>query len=696
MSTHSDLKSRIGQNPEQATAPEEGDQSALRNRVSSASETGNARLSALRDRIGKNTDQEAPADESASRRPGLITTAVTAVRDRLARTRDTEAGAPAADSSPAQASGKPTAVEGGSGDGERGVVYSVPSPTGERAVSGPAPLSAARSPTKSLLAGVTGAVRRHASGRRPWVPRFPWFSGWSKPPESLQRPDWLRRKEPKLNCGPVQRHAPLPSDKPAAAEETVGRPQPTTTHPPGESDGQRQPDNAGDQARPVETAALDRTQRLIIPADTGLNLVLRPWRALGWGIIAFFIVGSGVWAANTRLDAAAIAHGTVAVETSRKTIQHLEGGIIKEISVSEGDRVEAGQILIKFDDTYTQGNLDMLNGRHVAALALRARLVAERDGAKEIEFPDELLKRPDDPKVAEVITGEIDIFKSRDSRIRNQESILRQRVEKHRREITGLRSQVDAGRRQLGLMEEEIATLDDLFKKGVVSKTRLLAMQRQAAAISGEIGDYMAQIARAGKSINEVKLQLTAPRSKHLNQVTEQLQIVQGEIAGLREKIHAAKDVGRRTSVTAPQAGTVVALQVHTAGGVVQPGQALMDLVPEEDRLVIDVRVNPADIDAVYAGMTARVRLTAYNARTTPMLDGTVTSVSADRVSDSVTGEAYFTARVIPTGDLQAFDLSTLKAGMQAEVFLVTAERTALDYMVEPLVRSFSRAGREQ
>ncbi len=695
MSTLSDLKSRIGQDSEQETAPREGSLSALRNRVGDSAETGNAQLSALRGRIGKGVAEEVPAEEPASPRFGLVANAVTAVRDRLAKPRDTETTTPVADPSPVQASNGPTAVDGVAGDGKRGV-DSLPTPAGERIVSGPKPLSAASSPTKSLLAGVTDAVRQHAKVRRPRFPRFPRISGRSDPDEALRRPDWLRRKEPKLNCGPVLRDDPPPSAKPAAAEETVGRPQPTTTHVADKKDGKGQHADEGGHAPSNGTAAVDRTQRLIIPADTGLNLVLRPWRALGWGIITFFIVGSGVWAANTQLDAAAIAHGTVGVETSRKTIQHLEGGIIKEILVSEGDRVEAGQVLVKFDDTYTQGNLDMLNGRYVTAMALQARLVAERDGAKEIEFPDELLKRADNPKVGKIITGEIDIFNSRDGRIRNQESILRQRVEKHRREITGLRSQVTAGRRQLELMEEEIATLDDLFRKGVVSKTRLLAMQRQSAAISGEVGDYLAQIARAEKSINEVKLQLTSPRSKHLNQVTEQLQLVQGEITGLREKIHAADDVGRRTSVTAPQSGRVVALQVHTAGGVVQPGQALMDLVPEEDRLVIDVRVDPTDIDAVYAGMTARVRLTAFSVRTTPMLNGKVTSVSADRVSDPVTGEAYFTARVVPAGNIQAFDLSALKAGMQAEVFLVTAERTALDYMVEPLVRSFSRAGREQ
>jgi len=452
----------------------------------------------------------------------------------------------------------------------------------------------------------------------------------------------------------------------------------------------------GRTAERSDRAMGQRMVQALAPADRALAGLLAPWGRFGWAIIAMFIGGSVVWAGNARLDGAAIASGVVMVETKRKTIQHLEGGIIKEISVSEGDKVKAGQVLVRFDDTHPKAALDLLRGRLVAALALEARLVAERDGTKEIEFPDEIVQKADDPKVSKMMMGEIDVIKARRSHISGQESVLRERIDKSHREITGLRAQITSSREQLSLIEEEIQPVEEMVARGVVSRAVLLALKRKKASISGDIGELQAKVARAQEGISEIKLQLKMPESRDHNQVTEQLQKVQGDIADLRDKIHAAEDVLRRTEVIAPRAGTVVDLQVHTQNGVVQPGQTLLDLVPDLDRLIVDVRVDPKDIDVVYPAMPAQVRLTAFNARTTPMLSGKVSSVSADRMTDEVTGIPYFTARVILDADTVDFELSRLKAGMQAEVFLVTAERTALDYMIEPLVRSFARAGREQ
>ena len=433
-----------------------------------------------------------------------------------------------------------------------------------------------------------------------------------------------------------------------------------------------------------------------LPEGPSLARVLAPWRRLGWAVIAVFLGGSVVWAGNANLHGAAIGSGVVVVESKRKTIQHLEGGIIDEILVTEGERVEAGQPLIRFNHTHPQAALGLLNGRLLAALAARARLIAERDDVEEIAFPEELLRHADDPKVAEIITGEINVLKARRSRISGQESVLRERIQKHRKEIQGLRAQINASQEQLSLIKEEIGPVEDMVARGIVSKAVLLDLKRKRAGISGDIGDYRAQVARAEKSINEVQLQLKLPESTDHNQVTEDLQKVQAEIADLRDKLRAAGDVLERTEVVAPLTGTVVNLQVHTLGGVVQPGQDLLDLVPELDRLIIDVRVDPKDIDVVYPDMPAQVRLTAFNARTTPILEGTLSSVSADRITDPATGDPYFAARVILEAEDSPFDLNRLKPGMQAEVFLVTTERTALDYLVEPIVRSFARAGREQ
>ncbi len=433
--------------------------------------------------------------------------------------------------------------------------------------------------------------------------------------------------------------------------------------------------------------------------DRSLDRSLAKWRRLGWAAIFLFLGGSVLWAATTRLDGAAIAPGVVAVESKRKTIQHLEGGIIDEILVTEGERVEAGQTLIRFDDTYPRATLDLLKGQYAAALALEARLSAERDGRDEIDFPDALLARADDPRITKIMVGQVDIFRSRRARIANQESIIAERIAKYRSEILGLEAQIAAGRQQLALLGEEIEAAEGLLARGLARKPKVLALKRKEAEISGDIGDYQAQIARAEESISELKLQLTIPKARRMNQVTEQLQTVHGRIADLKEKILAAEDVLKRTSVVALQSGTVVDLQVHTAGGVVQPGEKLLDLVPDGDRLVIEVRIDPRDIDAVYVGMPAQVRLTAFNARATPTLDGRVTSISADRVSDPSTGVSYFTGRVEPADDswrAAGFDPTVLLPGMQAEVFLVTERRTVLDYLVAPISRSFARAGREQ
>ncbi len=465
-----------------------------------------------------------------------------------------------------------------------------------------------------------------------------------------------------------------------------------------EPKSQEAPEAIGASVAAGPAAASPAPASAAIPTGAGpsLSQVLAPWRRLGWAVIIVFLGGSVVWASSANLHGAAIGSGVVVVESKRKTIQHLEGGIIEEILVTEGERVEAGQPLVRFNHTHPEAALGLLNGRLLAALASQARLIAERDDAKEITFPDELLQHADDPKVTEIITGELNVLKARRSRISGQESVLKERIQKHRKEIQGLRAQIRASRERLSLIEEEIGPVEDMVTRGIVSKAVLLALKRKRAGIRGDIGDYRAQVARAEESINEVQLQLKMPETNDHNQVTEDLQTVQAEIADLRDKLRAAGDVLERTEVVAPLSGTVVDMQVHTLGGVVQPGQDLLDLVPELDRLIIDVRVDPKDIDVIYPDMPAQVRLTAFNARTTPILEGTLSSVSADRITDSVTGDPYFAARVILEAKDSPFDFNRLKPGMQAEVFLVTTQRTAMDYLIEPIVRSFARAGREQ
>ena len=430
-----------------------------------------------------------------------------------------------------------------------------------------------------------------------------------------------------------------------------------------------------------------------IPADTrdsSLSSRLRPWRRAGWGVIVLFIGGTLLWSGHARLDSAAIAHGVVAVESSRKNIQHLEGGIVKAIVVRDGERVAAGQTLIQLDDTYARATLDLLNCQWAAAVALRARLIAEREGRDAVEFPAELLDLADKPGVGEAIMAQADAFEARREMLANQTEILDERVTRGRQETTGLAQRLDAARRKQEILDQELANLEEGLEKQVVSRNRVLALRRKAAEYDGEVADLRARLASSRDTVAELKAQRRLPWNRHRNQVSEQLQAVQGRLADLQEKIYAAEDVLRRTRITAPLPGRVVDLRGHTAGGVIQPAQILMDLLPEDDRLIVRARVHPRDMDAVFPGMPARIMLTAFNARTAPSIKGTLRTVSADRLVDDETGAAYFSAQIEV-----AEDAGVLKPGMQAEVFLVTGERTVMDYVLEPVVRSFSRAGRE-
>ena len=429
---------------------------------------------------------------------------------------------------------------------------------------------------------------------------------------------------------------------------------------------------------------------------SSLAAATRGWRRIGWSVAIVAVAGGGLWTATASLDGAAIAPGVLVVETSRKSIAHLEGGILSRILVTDGDLVAAGQELVQFDDTYARATLELLRGQRFAAEALRARLLAEREGRTEIDFPDSLLEHAGEPAVAEAIVVQVDAFAAQKASVADEVDVIDQRISKWRGEASGLGRQKKAAVRRLALMREELANNEAGLKSGVVARNRVLALGRQVAEQEGEIAELDTGIASAREAVAELQAQRRLPPGRRDHQIAEQLQGVQAQLSGLQEKIYAAEDVLRRTRVIAPVAGRIVDLRVHTEGGIAQPGEQLMDLVPESDRLIVDLRVHPRDRDIVHTGMQARVRLTAFNARDTPLLEGTVVSVSADRLTDNANGAEYFSARVVP--DQAAWERSgrpAITPGMQAEAYLVTGERTVLDYLLEPLSRGLERAGRE-
>jgi len=416
---------------------------------------------------------------------------------------------------------------------------------------------------------------------------------------------------------------------------------------------------------------------------------------VGMAVVVLFFGVFGAWAALAPLESAAVAGGVISVETQRKTVQHLEGGIIRAINVSDGDEVDADEVLIELEETHARATLELLKGRYRAAQALEARLIAERDGLASIAFPG-VLTDADDLDATELIQAQVNIFNGRRASFEGQTAIMEQRIKQIQEEIRGLEGQIAAQAEQLVLTEDEIASNQKLFDEGMSGKSRLRELQRELAEVSGQHSQSVAAIARAEQDIGEARLQMAELRTKLVNEAVQQLGLVQSELFDLSEQIRSAEDVLRRTIIRAPMAGTIVDLKVHTVGGVVTPGQALLDIVPTGDRLIVEAFIHPDDIDVVEVGLPAQVRLTALTQRNLAPLEGRVVTVSADRLTEPRTGADFFLARIVLDEDPSAaLDGERLYPGMQAEVMIVTGARTTFDYLSRPIVQSLNRAFRE-
>lgn len=417
---------------------------------------------------------------------------------------------------------------------------------------------------------------------------------------------------------------------------------------------------------------------------------------IGAVIVAVFIGIFGIWAAIAPLNTAAIASGEVMVEGRRKTIQHFEGGIVSEILVKDGSVVEAGQVLVRLQQTQAQAMLSLVDGRSIAARSLAARLTAERDGVKTLTFPVDMRAAQKDTQVRAAMDGQRRIFDARRNSLASKTALLRKRDAQVRTEIRGLRSQIKADDRQLELIEEELAGIRSLVRRGLVAKPRLLALERRAAEIGGGRGRNVAGVARAQQTIGETQLKIEELKTERLNEIVRELREVESQLHDLGERRSASSDVLSRTEIRAPIGGTVVGLKVATTGGVIAAGEAIMDIVPTNSRLIVEAKVSPQDIDIVRAGLAAQVRFTALSQRNTVPVDGEVVSVSADRLSDQFTPEGYYLARIgLPAGIEKSLGGVTLQPGMQAEVMIVTGANTALGYFMKPVAESFNRAFRE-
>jgi HlyD family secretion protein len=427
------------------------------------------------------------------------------------------------------------------------------------------------------------------------------------------------------------------------------------------------------------------------------------WRrlALGIGLLVLMFGAGGFWMATAPLNAAANAPGMVSADSQNKTIQHLEGGIIKAILVEEGSKVEPGQVLVQLDDTRANANYNLVMGQLWAALALDARLKAERDGAAAIAFAPELLAKQDDPAVASIMQTEKQIFASRRDSLAGEAAILRQQMSQYSEEITGLHAQAVAIDHQIGFIRDETLDTTYLVGKGLAPKPKLLTLQRTMSQLEGQRGQATAQIARSRQSIGELTLKIEQLSADRLNEVIDGLREVAGQIADLQQNRLASEDTLERLTIRAPQPGTVVRLLFHTLGGVVAPGTPVLEFVPRDDKLIVEARLKPEDIGFIHVGMPAEVRVHAYNQRRLPLILGKVTYVSADRLmeksSDKAGEQAYYLTRVeVDPESVAALPGAKLYPGMATDVVIETGERTALDYLLTPITTSLRKAFREQ
>ena len=413
-------------------------------------------------------------------------------------------------------------------------------------------------------------------------------------------------------------------------------------------------------------------------------------RIIGYGVIFVVFVLFGGWSAFAPIDSAALASGVVKVKSNRKTIQHLEGGIVSDLRVRDGDHVEVGDVLLVMDQTQARAELGILNGQLINAQAIAARLTAERDDKEKVIYPFSVT---DDPRVSQLIAGENQQFQARRLSLQGEVILLEQRVEQLSNQKEGLKALITSKERLVRSYEEEIRDNKALLSQGFVSKQRLRDVQRSRDGLKGEISEHQSSINGVLVQMNESRLQILQLNKNFQTEVINQLSEVQAQVFDLKERTGAISDRVKRTDVLAPSAGMVIDLKVHTVGGVIGPGTPILDIVPEGEELIVEAEVATVDIDRVSIGMAADIRFSAFKSGTTPVIDGEVIALSADSLVNENTGLPYYLARLKVTA--QGYDkLGTLKLlpGMPAEVLINTGSRTLVEYLLQPATDAFARS----
>lgn len=413
-----------------------------------------------------------------------------------------------------------------------------------------------------------------------------------------------------------------------------------------------------------------------------------------FGFLAVF----GIWAAFVPLSSAVIANGVIAVESKRKKVQHLEGGIVERVNVRDGDTVKQGQVLAVLNQAETSAALGVLMSDLDAVIALEARLQAENAGAPSITFPPELTARKDTSSAKAAMDGQTELFEQRRQSLDNQIDVMKNRKAQYLEVVSGLQAQLEAVDGQTALITRETKATEDLFDQGLSTLPRVLALKRAAKSLAGQRGELAATIAQNKLKASETDMQIIELKNDRLDKNAAELRETQKRRFELADRVKAANALANRMTIAAPAAGVVVASTIHSPGQVVRPGETVMEIVPQDDRLIVEAQLKPDDADNVRPGIAANVRLIHFKDKFQPVVAGKVISVSADRLVDARTGAAYYQAEIEVDRAAVAAVLGNekLQPGLPAEVMIGLGSHTALEYLLAPLNRRLQRAMREE
>jgi HlyD family secretion protein len=429
----------------------------------------------------------------------------------------------------------------------------------------------------------------------------------------------------------------------------------------------------------------------------GSRRSIRSHLLIGLFVVVVLVGVVGGWGSTAEISGALIAPGSVVVDSNVKKVQHPTGGVVGAVLARDGDRVKVGDVLVRLDDTVTKASLAIVTKNLNGLWARSARLEAEQSGATTITFPPQLLAQADDPEAAAVMMSERKLFEVRSMGRIGQKAQLRERIAQLREEMAGLDAQERAKSREIELIRKELVGVQDLYEKNLIQISRLTTLERDAARLDGDRAQFIAQKAQAKGKVTEIELQIIQIDKDLSSEVSKERREINDKIGEAVERKITAEDQLRRIDIRAPQDGMVLQSTVHTVGGVISAGDTIMLIVPDTDNLSVEAKVNPQDIDQLRIGQRTLLRLSAFNQRTTPELNGTVSRISPDTTADQRTGQSYYTIRIsMPSSEVARLGDVRLIPGMPVEAFVQTGERTMLSYLAKPLSDQLMRAFREK